>query len=447
MVKLRNLWNALGSSLWFVPMLIVLCAAALALGLIEVDKGVNPEWVESWPRLFGGGAEGARGMLTAIAGSTITVLGVIFSITIVALSLASSQYTPRILRNFMKDRANQLVLGVFAGIFTYCLMVLRTIRSGEEGHFVPALAVLFAVLLALLGVGILIYFIHHIATSIQASTIIASVSEETIKAIDKLFPHELGEEGEESENTEMMHLLSTMKWCAVPARKTGYIQSVDLNGLLRFAREQHGMLRMECGIGDFVIEGAPLVRLATDARPGKDASKTLNSILTISRYRTIEQDAAFGIRQLVDIALKALSPGVNDTTTAVVCVDYLSAILVRLAPRRISSPYRFDDDKLRVIVRGVTFESLVSDAFDQIRRNAEGNVAVLSRMLSGIETIASFVRCEVRLTALRRQVESITESAARSINAGHSLAQIAEQAELTLKGLRKRTSDKLPKAD
>jgi uncharacterized membrane protein len=245
----------------------------------------------------------------------------------------------------------------------------------------------------------------------------------------------------------MMSMLSTMKWCAVTARKTGYVQSVDMDGLLRFAREQHGMLRMERGIGEFVVEGSPLVRLATDGRPRIDADRTLDSIFTISRYRTIEQDAAFGIRQIVDIALKALSPGVNDTTTAVVCVDYLSAILVRLATRRISSPYRFDDDQLRVIAKGATFESLVSDAFDQIRRSAEGNVAVMSRMFAGIETVASFVRCEVRRSALRQQVESLSALACRSINSGDDLAQIREQAELTLKSLQRRSSDKLPKAD
>ena len=149
--------------------------------------------MERWPRLFGAGAEGSRGLLAAIASSMITVAGVTFSITIVALALASSQYTSRILRNFMRDRTNQTVLGVFVGVFAYCLVVLRTIRGGDEGAFVPALAVLGALLLAFVAIGFLIFFIHHIAASIQATSIIAAVAGETFEAVDRLFPTEVGD--------------------------------------------------------------------------------------------------------------------------------------------------------------------------------------------------------------------------------------------------------------
>lgn len=209
MLRLKSLLGELRSSLWFVPTLMVVGAGALAVGLIEVDARLNRELLTNFPRLFGAGAEGSRGMLSSIAGSMITVAGVTFSITIVALSLASSQYTPRILRNFMRDRANQTVLGVFVGIFTYCLIVLRTIRGGDENLFVPSLSVVVGVILAVVGIGFLIFFIHHIAASIQASNIIASVAEETIKTIDKLFPQELGEEGgDEDEGVETKVVLA-----------------------------------------------------------------------------------------------------------------------------------------------------------------------------------------------------------------------------------------------
>src|SRR5664279_3725133 len=193
MDQLKRCWSALPSSFWFVPTLIVAGSIALAMALIEAHSTGSAQWLARWPRMFGAGAEGARGMLSTIAGSMMTVVGVTFSMTLVTLALASSQYTSRILRNFMADRVMQVVLGIFTGIFTYCLIVLRTIRSGDEGGFVPSLAVSFAVVLAIGGIVALIFFIHHIASSIQASSIIASVAEEALMAIDQLFPERLGE--------------------------------------------------------------------------------------------------------------------------------------------------------------------------------------------------------------------------------------------------------------
>ncbi len=173
LMKLHHWWQEKRSSFWFVPALMVLDAVVLATVLITVDATVDLHAVERWPLVFGAGAAGARGLLTAVAGSMITVAGVVFSITLVALSLTSSQYTSRVIRNFMRDRVNQIVLGVFVGIFAYCLVVLRTIHGGDEGAFVPALAVLAGLILAFVGIAFLIYFIHYISMSIQASSIIA----------------------------------------------------------------------------------------------------------------------------------------------------------------------------------------------------------------------------------------------------------------------------------
>ncbi len=192
MNQLKRYWSALPSSFWFVPSLIVAGSIVLAMVLVEAHSTGSAQWLARWPRLFGSSAEGAREMLSTIAGSMMTVVGVTFSMTLVALALASSQYTSRILRNFMRDRVTQVVLGIFTGIFAYCLIVLRTIRGGDEGGFVPSLAVFFAVVLAMGGIGVLIFFIHHIAASNQASSIIASVADETLVAVDRLFPQKLG---------------------------------------------------------------------------------------------------------------------------------------------------------------------------------------------------------------------------------------------------------------
>jgi uncharacterized membrane protein len=166
MDQLKRFWSNLRGSFWFLPSLVVAGSVALAAALIDAHSAGSAQWLARWPRLFGASAAGARGMLSTIAGSMMTVVGVTFSMTLVALALASSQYTSRILRNFMRDRVTQVVLGIFSGIFAYCLIVLRTIRGGDEGGFVPGLAVSFAVVLAMGGVGVLIFFIHHIAASI-----------------------------------------------------------------------------------------------------------------------------------------------------------------------------------------------------------------------------------------------------------------------------------------
>jgi uncharacterized membrane protein len=193
MSKFKLLWSDLQSSFWFVPSLIVMASMVLAAALIEAHSAGIDQWLTPWPRLFGAGAEGARGMLSTIAASMMSVVAVTFSMTLVALALASSQYTSRILRNFMRSRVTQSVLGSLAGIFAYCLIVLRTIRDTQEGEFIPSVAVFFGFILALAGVGVLIFFIHHIASSIQASSIIASVAGETIKSVDRLFPNDEGD--------------------------------------------------------------------------------------------------------------------------------------------------------------------------------------------------------------------------------------------------------------
>jgi uncharacterized membrane protein len=334
MNRLKQLWGILRSSFWFVPSLIVTVSIVLAVALIGVDFAESEQWLARWPRLFGVGADGARGMLSTIAGSMMTVVGVTFSMVLMTLALASNQYTSRILRNFMSDRVMQVVLGVFAGIFTYCLIVLRTIRSGEDGVFVPSLAVSFSVVLAMGGIGILIFFIHHIAASIQAANIIAAVADETMLAVDRLFPERFGDgRVDDDEDVPAPPPLPAWDWQPVPARGNGFIQSLDNATLLRLARENKTVVRMERAIGEFVIHGTALASIDLEDPPGKEIITALQAAYTIDRHRTVEQDSAFGIRQIVDMALKALSPGINDTTTAVMCVDYLSAILARLASR------------------------------------------------------------------------------------------------------------------
>ena len=417
MNRLKHLWNNLRESFWFLPTLIIAFSMALALGLIEADSSGTQEWMDHWPRLFGASAAGARLILGTIAGSMMTVVGVAFSMTLVTLALASSQYTSRILRSFMSDHATQVVLGIFTGIFTYCIIVMSSIRGDDLSGFVPSLSVTFGVLLAIGGIWTLIFFIHHIASSIQASNIIAAVTKETLVAVDRFFPEKTDQEPmNDDTDPALLPPLPTRNWQAVMAAHNGYLQGVDQAALLRLARKHKTIVRMDRGIGGFVVRGTPLASLALDTRPDEKVMAALRAAFSVDHNRTVQQDCAFGIRQLVDMALHALSPGINDTTTAVMCVDYLTAILAQLACREIPSSHRYEDGELRVISIGQTFAGLVAKSFDDIRGSAGGNVAILLRMLDALQTIASRTDSPDRRHVLREQAECLAELAGRTID-------------------------------
>ncbi|GAA4468170.1 DUF2254 domain-containing protein [Nibrella saemangeumensis] len=436
--KLKGLWLTVKAGLWFVPTVMVTTSIILAITFIEIDSWASDDFLEQFPRLFGAGSDGSRGMLTAIATSMITVAGLTFSLTITALAQASSQYTSRILRNFMTNRTNQLVLGFFVGLFSYCLVVLRTIRGGDEDKFIPSLSVLFGLVLAIVGIAVLIYFIHHIAVSIQASHIVSLAAEETIQAVHRLFPQDVGKEAPEAENQDVLKKLENEPQRLIPASASGYLQSIDEDTLFNFAKANDVVVQMEKAIGEFVVQDTLLVTIIGNLQVEDADIETLNEAFTISRYRTIHQDAAFGIRQLVDIALKALSPGVNDTTTAILSIDYLSAILAQLAQRRIEKPFRTDESgnrKVRLIAKSLTFDSFVAEAFDQIRDSAAGNTAVFIRLLVAIKTVASQTASAGRLGILLEQAKRVADSANHSVGAVYNRDLIRRQFADTLKQL------------
>ncbi len=409
MSRLRALWSRLLDSLWFVPATIVLLAVALAVGMVELSTLVDRETLARWPRVFGAGADGSRSMLSGIATSMITVAGVTFSITMVAVTQASTQYTPRILRNFMRDRANQVVLGSFVGIFAYCIVVLRTIRGGSEGAFVPSLAVLGGVLLAIAGIAVLIFFVHHIASTLEASEIIARVTHDTLDAVDRLFPDPLDADHPPPRAPEMAPRVARRP---VTSDVLGYVESIDLRRLVQAARDCGVVIRLEHTVGDFVAGGRPRAWVAPDGRPAREghpddslaeAARAVEREFVVGNYRIIDRDPAFGIRQLVDIALKALSPGINDTTTAVTCVHYLGAIVQRLACRRIDTVHRDEDGVARVLAPEPTFETLLGAAYDEIRRNATGNVSVLAAQLEALAAAARVAPTAERRHAVHHQ--------------------------------------------
>lgn len=427
MNKLKALWLTLDSSLWFVPTLMVLAALLAAYGLVHLDAAIGTAWTARYPLLFGAGAAGARGMLSAIASSMITVAGLIFSLTLATLAQVASQYTSRLLRNFMRDRTNQVVMGFFVSIFVYCLVVLRTIRGGDEGSFVPSLAVAFGLLLALVSIGMLIFFIHHIAASIQAANIVAGVAAETEKLLDKVFPERLGAAATPTERTELA-AGPALHWQPLPALATGYVQGIDYDELLTFAHRAGVVVRMEHAIGSFVVAGGALASVASsEGRPlpaTDHLSKRLADCCRIGNQRTLDQDVGFGLRQLVDIALKALSPGINDTTTAVMCVDRLGSLLRVLAGRHLASSVRAEAGQVRVLTTDPDFASYLGTAFDQIRANAKAALAIYLRLFAALGTVAARCPTGASRAALRQQADLTLAAAEANLTVRYDLDQV-----------------------
>ncbi|MBT2558568.1 DUF2254 domain-containing protein [Hymenobacter sp. ISL-91] len=429
MIRIKSWWININASLWFVPTLMVLAALLLAYGLVLLDAGTSNKWTRDYPLLFGAGADGARGMLSAIASSAITVAALIFSLTLSTLATVSGLYTSRILRNFMRDRANQVVMGFFVSIFVYCLVVLRTVRGGDESGFIPPLAVSFALLMALVSIGMLIFFIHHIATSIQAGNIIAEAARETMKGMSRIFPKQVGEEAGSEAEKDFRE--ADLHWHPIVARASGYIQGVASEELLQHAEDQNLVVRLEHRLGDFVTQDTPLLSVASygaDHEPSNEEQQQFNGYFTIDTQRSInQQDVAFGFRQIVDIALKALSPGINDTTTAVMCIDWLGTMLTFLANRELDQPLRAQAGQVRVIARTRNFNDFVCLAFDQIRSNGDDNVAVLMRLLSALETVARRTGSYTRRQSLRQQCNLIEQAIDTTLTREYEQIQVRQR--------------------
>jgi uncharacterized membrane protein len=266
--RIKEVWERVRSSVLFVPGVLVLLGIFFAVLLVEADRHIGVEPIRGVPWLFGAGASGARDVLSTIAGAMAQLAGITFSVTIVALALRSQQFGPRLLRNFTRDKANQVVLGTFVGTFVYALLVLRAVRGLEDDTFVPLLGVTFGIVLALLSLAAFIFFIDKVVDSIQATSIIAQAAEETHAAIETLFPEQVGEEEDEPEAEDYPPFVSAAE---VLAPATGYIQDVDAEKLLELTREAGIILRMEATIGGFVVKGTPL---AMAAERGAEAGAT-----------------------------------------------------------------------------------------------------------------------------------------------------------------------------
>jgi uncharacterized membrane protein len=412
MIRLRAVWEYLRGTYWAVPSAMALAALLLAVGVMELDGRLTAALLDRWSWVYTGGPEGARAVLSTIAGSMITVAGVTFSITIVALTLASQQFGPRLLRNFLRDLGNQIVLGTFVSTFLYCLLVLRTIRGTDDVEFVPHLAVTLGVGLAMLSLGVLIFFIHHVATSIQASRIIARVASDLEAAAGQLFPERLGAgesdiDGDDGDAPPTGAGDQSRRICATTS---GYVQAIDVERLLDLASERHVQLGLHVRPGVFLRAGAPMMTIHAPAFLDGWTDGPFRGVVIVGAERTGTQDIEFFISQLVELGVRALSPGINDPATVRSCIDRLEHALCELASRRFPSPRRYDADRtVRVTVQPVTFAVLVDSAFLEIGRYGAASVSVTCRLLEALGVIAGCVRREELRRPVLEQAMAVVE--------------------------------------
>lgn len=429
-IKIFYFWELISGSFWFIPLATILLAILSAFGLIYLDIQTDYMPTGLMKYFFSGGADSARSILSTIAGAMITVAGTVFSITLVALTLASSQFGPRLLQNFMHDRINQVVLGSFIATFVFCLLILRTVKSDTSAEFVPNISVLFAVLIAIVNIFLLVIFIHHISVSIQADHVISDINMKLHTQMRHLFPDEMGEVKEKSLSDRE---LSGIKQ-AFPERedlkttRNGYLQAVNNEGLMQAAVESDLLIMLQYQPGDFLTEKQALVTVCSRGKLDETAREKIQRAFILGNKRTATQDAEFAIHQMVEIAARALSPGINDPFTVITCIDYLTATMCYLTGSRFPSAYRYDDQKqLRVITKPLTFEGMMDAAFNQIRQYGENSPAVLIRLMESYMTIYKSTTLPKHKKSVEKHVEMLYNSAKDSIKERNDLKDLKER--------------------
>ena len=380
----------LGDQFWALPLACALAAAGLALALGALDRSLSSSPTLPVPLLFAGGPEGARALLSAIITSMISFTGLVFSITIVVLQLTSSQFSPRVLRTFLRDRFNQLALGVFVSTFVYGLVVLRSVRgTAQVDPFVPQVSVTASFAFVLASVVVFLGYIHHVTQMIRAATIIDTIGRETAALIERRHPSDAAERPAPVLPGGPVH--------RVAAARAGVVQVVDDAALLRLAEASATTVVLLRAVGEFVPEGAPLLEVRGGAAgAGPDAAR-LRRAVQLGIERSMDQDVGFGLRQLVDITERALSPGINDPTTAVQAVDQLHDLLRRLSTRSLPPRTRTTSDgRLAVVVPQPGFEDLLGLACEEVHRWAADSDRVRRRLSAMLLDLADAARPEHR---------------------------------------------------
>jgi uncharacterized membrane protein len=437
--RIRNWWENTRSSLWFIPSILSITAIILSVIIPELDRRLGTAQTLHQRILFYGSPDAARTLLTVIAGSVITVISLLFSITILTLQQASTQFSPRIMRTFMRNPANQTVLGVFVATFLYSILVLRQIREDVLGSaFVPILAMTSAIILAVACLGLLVFYLHNSALMFNAATILENIHHELLDGIDRLYPSQIGfpldEDADDLDSFRERH--SNDVSITVNANSTGYLRVVDHSGVVDHLPDGAWAIVFPT-TGAYVTRGMPLIEVGHVSGDLTPLADGLRDTFILDTERSMMQDAMFGFRQLVDIALKAMSPTIFDPTTAEHAISCISDSLIALArrdfPTRTRSVARGGEDSKQVTlwINRPEFAEYVDIAFSQLRRSAREDVHVTLYLLDAIAVVARNVS-GVRREPVEHEVREIVWLAEHSHISPHDRALVQARANAVL---------------
>jgi uncharacterized membrane protein len=414
--NLRKIWDTLKSGYWFVPLAMMGLALILWWGTSSLDNIISTGEKKAIAWLYVSNADSMRTLLLTIAGAIIGIVGVVFSIIMVPLSIASSQFGSRLLRAFLRDTGTQITLGTFTATFIFCMAVLLRL-SGQATQPLPQISVNVALLLGLISFAVLIYFINHVAISIQSPVLVARVSKELHSAIYHDLPDQLNEVSASSPNDSSSKTLAdiALSDCMVMAEGSGYVQVRFDDRWMRLACQHNITLKLLSEPGDFVAKGTPLAIVWPSTDINK-IDKLVNAAYVLSSIRTLVQDVTFGINELVEVAVRALSPAINDPFTAMTCLDWLGSAFCEMCTRTFPAAVLFDHNgKPRVIRNPVTFTCLADAAFNQIREYGRESMAVTLRLMETIKVVARCARTEEQRQSLFYHAQ-LTEQSCRIAN-------------------------------
>ncbi len=429
MEKIRFFLNKLLATFWFVPALIICFSIFLAVGLIILDHAIDLPKDGVGRFIFVSNADSARSILSTLSGTMIGVAGTVFSVTLVVLTLASSQFGPRLISNFMYVRLNQVVLGSYVSTYLYCLLVLNAIEYGEGDVFTPTLSIFVAILAALFNIVLLIVFIHQMAMSIQADKVISDISSLISKQIKTLFPEDMGEESEGENEIDAVEIKkSYQKTQVIKATESGYIQYIDNATIMDAVCDCSGLIELHHRPGNFLVEGIEIGTLYTNEEIEDEQIKRISKQFVLGHTKNAQQDLEFSIHQMVEIAARALSPGINDPYTAIACIDNLTTTLCRLTQVTFPSKHRFDEDgKLRVIASITNFEGVLDAAFNQIRQFSAGIPAVIIKLMDALIIIDGFVEKDAHKKAVAKHAQMVLNTGKESIKEEHDFQDLKER--------------------
>ncbi|GAB5552537.1 MAG: DUF2254 domain-containing protein [Saprospiraceae bacterium] len=432
MKKLLFFWSQLKSTFWFVPFFIILISIGLVIGLLNLDGMVTISREGIGRFIFVNSAGSARSILTTISGAMISVAGTVFSITLVALTLASSQLGSRLIKNFMYDRLNQVVLGSYVSTFICCLVALNTINETDQFVFIPHYTILASIIAAIVNIILLIVFIHHIAISIQADTVIANISKTMSANLNTLFPGSCGVEMEGYQGENVQEIIQSYgQTQKLRAGDCGYVQYIDTELLMDSAAEFDLLIELDCSPGDYLVKGMVIGIIHSNKILEEADLEEFQAYFITGNTRTHQQDAEYSIHQLVEIASKALSPGINDPYTAIACIDNLATSITDLSSIQFPSKYRFDEDKkLRIIAEVLYFEGMVDVAFNQIRQFSKGSPAVVIRLMEALIIINKAVEQEAHQKAIKKHAKMVLNLAEQSFSEPNDIEDLRKRWEL-----------------